>query len=157
MLNDFYSAVAQVSFTLLGLWWLVLQTTWARGWAHVAARRRTSYHLSLYFMLPGVMSLMSLLSSESSTFWRLGFGASSIFGAIEALVFTTGASTRVALSKLLPYAAAILYCAIAVVAMFPGLVDLVGVRVTALHLEGALLSLLLFLGVNLAWMQFFHE
>ena len=45
MLQTFYSTTAQVSFTLLGLWWVVVQfkfDAWADDHVRAAARPATS-------------------------------------------------------------------------------------------------------------------
>jgi hypothetical protein len=50
--------VAQASFTLLALWWVLLQIRHDEWFADTAYRRR-AYDVSLYFLLPGIMSLGS--------------------------------------------------------------------------------------------------
>ena len=59
MLDSFYSTAAQLSFVLLGLWWVVVQFKFDR-WRHDPARRRMAYDISSFFLLPGLMSLTSL-------------------------------------------------------------------------------------------------
>ncbi len=148
-MTDFYSVATQASLTLLGLWWLVL-SAWPEGWAEDAAKRRTGYHVSLYFMLPGMMSALSLLSTDSSFFWRAGFGMACVLGAFESLSF----ATRPGPARSFAFLSGGFYAAGAVIAALPQLVTkLAGDGVTPLHVEGVLLTAILFLGVNLAWMH----
>ena len=56
------------------------------AWADDPRRRRTARHVSLYFLLPGVMSLFAILSSRLTALWRIGFGVSAVLGLVEALL-----------------------------------------------------------------------
>jgi hypothetical protein len=152
VLADFYSAVAQASFTLLGLWWVAVLRAWPEHWVEDPARRRTGYHLSLYFMLPGMMSALSLLSNDSPVFWRTGFAAACAVGAAEAVLLGRGAATAPS-SRWLLYASFVLYLAGGVVAAVPDVVSFAGDDVTPLHVEGVLVTLILFMGMNLAWIH----
>src|SRR5204863_450425 len=62
-LDGFYGAMAQVSFTLLGLWWVVVQFKYS-DLMRDRRRRIQAYDTSLYFVLPGIMSLISQLASS---------------------------------------------------------------------------------------------
>lgn len=55
MFDSFYSTVAQASFTLLGLWWVVLQIRYG-PWMRNPGVRRAVYDISLYFLLPSERS-----------------------------------------------------------------------------------------------------
>jgi hypothetical protein len=54
-------------------------------------------------------------------------------------------------------AAAVLYILIAVVAVMPSVVADLGLSVRPLRVEAVLLTVLVFLGVNVAWMLLFEE
>src|SRR4249919_3825250 len=88
MLTDFYLAFAAASFTLLGLWMIVVQTRHAEWRGHPAHARR-AYAISLQFSLPGIMSLVTLADPDSSLVWRWSFGLVAIGGVI-ALVALDG-------------------------------------------------------------------
>jgi hypothetical protein len=148
VLSEFYSVAAQASLTLLGLWWVVLRA-WPSDWAADPARRATGYHVSLYFMLPAFTSALSLLSTDSSFFWRAGFGLASIVGAVENLTILD----RGIASKWFVYPSVALYVLAGIVAVTPSLVTDLADGVTALHVEGVLLTAILFLGLNLAWLH----
>ena len=72
MLTDFYVAFATVCFTLLGLWIVVVQTRHAE-WRRSAVHQRRAYGVALHFSLPGLMGLLSLIDPASTTLWRVAF------------------------------------------------------------------------------------
>ena len=84
MLNTFYSTVAQLCFALLGLWWVVVQFKHEQ-WMSQPGKRRMAYSISLYFILPGLMCLVSLLAADAKILWRLGFGIAGALGGLESL------------------------------------------------------------------------
>jgi hypothetical protein len=153
MLTDFYIAFGTVCFTLLGLWLIVVQTRHAE-WRGVAAYRRRAYGVALHFSLPGLMSLLALVNPASMTLWRVSFAVVAASGAIVLLLVRgslPGTVGRVA------YAAAVaLYALIAVIAAAPSLVTDVGLPARAVQAE-AVLTLLVFTGVNVAWLLLFEE
>lgn len=60
--------VSSISFTLLGLWWVVVQGR--ETWRMNLARRRMAYVVSLHFVLPGVMSVLALVAPDIGILWR---------------------------------------------------------------------------------------
>ena len=159
MLTSFYQAFAPISFTLLGLWLIVVQTRHAE-WRRSATQRRRTYAITLNFAFPGLMSLLSLVDPRDSTVWRVSFAAVSILGVV-ALVGLAWVSRGGGRSGLLPtvalLTAALLYALVAVVAIAPGVLTGLGIDLTPLRVEAILLSLLVFLGVNVAWLLMFDE
>jgi hypothetical protein len=156
MIETFYVVMAGICFTLLGLWWLVL-TTQHTLWMHYPDRRRLAYHLSLYFALPGAMSLVSLLTPASTYFWRGAFVVMGVFGAIEAVLMLRGGENAVLGSRparLATPIVAVLYVIITVIAFRPSLLESLGIETEATAIEALLLVLLLMLGINLAWLGF---
>lgn len=81
--QSFYGTMAGVSLALLGLWWVVLQlrTTWRR----LPSRRALAYAVTLQFVLPGAMSILSMVAPDQSLIWRSTFAASGITGVIATL------------------------------------------------------------------------
>ncbi|SRR6266498_1270794 len=154
MLTDFYIAFATVCFTLLGLWLIVVQTRHAE-WRGLAVHRRRAYGVALHFSLPGLMSLLSLIDPASTALWRISFAIVAGGGAIV-LAFVRGpAPTRLGTAAYL--AAVILYVLIAIVAAAPSIVADLGVSARPLRVEATLLTILVFLGVNVAWLLLFDE
>lgn len=156
-IQDFYSAASQISFTLLGFWWAVAQFRYA-DWAGDPARRRLAHVVSLLFLLPGVMSLVSMLSGDTPVLWRLTFGGAGVLGLVATLLIVTGTPAEGAGGWLRPaalFVAAPLYALITLFAIWPEFArDWLGLQ--PLQVEGILLSLLVFLGVNLAWSLFWE-
>ncbi len=155
-IQDFYSAASQISFTLLGFWWAVVQFRYA-DWAGNPARRRTAHVVSLLFLLPGVMSLSSMLAGDTGdtrVLWQVSFGAAGLLGLVATLMIVLGAPGEDAgrwLRAGALFVAAPMYALVTLFAIAPGLAsDLLGLQ--PLQAEGILLSLLVFLGANLAWL-----
>lgn len=154
-LADFYSSVAEASFALLGLWWVVLQIR-HRDLLRDPEWRRMGYHISVYFLVIGAMSVVALIT-ESTAFWRIAFGIGGALGGLESLQLIRSRSPVVVrsrlLSSMLPIAVA-LYVLIVVLAIAPNAPQDLGADVSAVAIEGVLFALLLFLGLNLAWLAF---
>lgn len=154
MFETFYQTVAQLCFTLLGLWWIVLQTKY-HEWIGNGERRRMATNISLYFLLPGSMSLFALLSTSVPALWRIAFAIASLLGAIETFLLLLrfqskkGGFSILALAR---WTGLALYLLVALIAFIPPLAQLLGVK--PLVVAGTMLTLLVILGVSLAWAYF---
>jgi len=154
MLTDFYVAFATVCFTLLGLWIIVVQTRHA-DWRRRSVHRRRADGVALHFSLPGVMGLLSLIDPASTTLWRISFAIAAGGGVIVLLLVRGPAPTWLGMAS---YAAAVvLYALIAVVAIAPSVVADLGSSARPLRVEAVLLTIVVFLGVNVAWLLLFDE
>ncbi len=154
MLKDFYVAFATVCFTLLGLWFIVVQTR-HQEWRRSAIHRRRAYAVSLHFALPGVMGLMSLVDPNSKALWRAAFATVAIGGVIVLLAVRGPAPGPLGITA---YAAATFaYGLVAVIALAPSLVDDLGVSVSAARVEAVVLTFLVFLGAHVAWLLLFDD
>ena len=154
MLKDFYLAFSAICFTLLGLWFIVVQTRHA-DWRGDAGHRRRAYGVAMNFSLPGLMSLISLVNPDSSLLWRVSFAVAALGGVLILTVLRGAAPTRFGLAA---YVAAVaLYALIALLAIAPGVIAGVGLAVAAVRVEAVLLTLLVFLDVNVAWLLLFDE
>ena len=147
-MNEFYLTVAGFCFTLIGLWWAVIQTRF-NEWLADARMARLSRAVFLAFLYPGLMSLAAALSGELKILWQLAFILAGVLGAISSLSFAFvahGAALRLYL-----LASALLYLGViagSLIAMFaPTLV----LPLTPLQVEGLLVTLLIAAGVSLAW------
>jgi hypothetical protein len=89
MAQDFYATVAQASFTLLGLWWVLLQIRYDAWFANIDYRRAV-YDISLYFLLPGMMGLGALLAAQQPAIWRGVFGVLGAVGVVESALVIGG-------------------------------------------------------------------
>lgn len=154
MLTDFYVAFATVCFTLLGLWIIVVQTRHA-DWRRSSVHRRRAYGIALHFSLPGLMGLLSLIDPASTALWRVSFAIAAGAGAIVLILVRGPAPTRLGTASYL--AAVLLYALIAIVAIAPSIVPDFGVSARPQRVEAALLTVLVFLGANVAWLLLFDE
>jgi uncharacterized membrane-anchored protein len=157
--ETFYQTVSQVCFTLLGFWLIVLQTKY-QEWSGKVERRRMIINISLYFLLPGTMSLLAMLAIQATVIWRVAFVATSAVGAIETVLMLWSisrsrrrnsrrntTSSRGAL--LMRIVELFLFTLIALVGVFPQVFNRFGL--TALTVAGVLLTLMVVGGVALMW------
>jgi hypothetical protein len=165
MLDVFYGAFSPACFALLGLWLVIVQIR-LRDWQGSAVHRRRAYGVALHFALPGIMSLLALVNPDDSAFWRTSFAIVALGGAIvlatvrgypvrEAASGQPGAAGAGAPARpdqlgLAAYIAGILLYVLIGVLAFVGGSD-------ALRTEAILLTLLLFLGFNVAWLLLFDD
>jgi hypothetical protein len=152
MLDTFYTTVAQASFTLLALWWVLLQIRHDE-WFVDAPYRRSVYDVSLYFLLPGMMSLASLLAVQETSIWRASFAVFGIVGAIEsAFLMARRGPMRAArpLMRAGDVLSLLLYGLVALVALWKELPAELGIDLRPLEVEGLLVAALLLLGITLA-------
>jgi hypothetical protein len=151
MAKEFYATVAQASFTLLGLWWVLLQIR-HDAWFGDVAYRRGVYDISLYFLLPGMMSLGSLLAIEEPTIWRVSFAIMGVLGVIESALLIAGMRglrDRGPLAAVADWVSLVVYAVIVLVALWRGLPQELGLGLLPLQVEGILVTILLFLGITL--------
>ena len=155
MLNQFYAAFAPLSFTVYGLWLIVVQTR-HNEWRRSPAHRRRAYAVSLHFALPGLMSLLALVDPAATSVWRVSFALSAAAGAIILgyLQFSPLPTPPGALWQLESTISISLYVLVALVAAAPGAVKSIG---APLRVEAVLLSLIVFLGINVAWALMFDD
>jgi hypothetical protein len=154
VLKDFYLSFSAVCFTLLGLWLIVVQTRHAE-WRGSALARRRAYGVALHFSLPGLMSLLALVNPDSSVLWRTSFAIVAIGGAVVLIALRGAAVGKIGLTV---YVLAIaLYALIGLLAIAPRIVGSLGLNTAPVRVEAVLLSILVFVGVNVAWLLLFEE
>lgn len=150
-ITAFYGIVSGINFTLLGLWWVAARENLiGRG----ASGRRTGYLVSLQFVIPGTISLLSQVAPEVPALWRVSFAIAGVLGAIGMIMLgpmvgDLQKGPLVAAAVL--FGAAPIYALVAIVAALPGLPRTLGLSVTSLQIEGVLLTLLVLLGTQIAW------
>jgi len=154
MLTEFYIAFATVCFTLLGLWIIVVQTRHA-DWRRLSLYRRRAYGVALHFSIPGVMGLLALIDPVSTQLWRTTFAIAAAGGAVVLLLVRGPAPTWIGMAA---YGVAVmLYILIAVVAIAPRIVRDLGIASLPIRVEAVLLTALVFVGVNVAWLLLFDD
>ena len=147
--SQFYAPFSSTCFVVLGLWLVVIQLRYKewKGDPHMIQR---AFGIGLFFSLPGIMTLISLVNPAAPLLWETSYTLVALGGAgIMALLYTAADNQLAAVAYL---AALVLYLAIGVIA------------ITALtrhsaHMENqvdqVLLCVMLFLGVNVAWLLLF--
>jgi len=154
--NTFYSVLAGLSFTLLGLWWVACQSRMT--WLIDRVGRGMAYVVSLHFALPGAMSLLSLVAPDIPLLWRITFTTAGLAGlAGSGLVAATmrRRSSDAALVGLLQWVAMPVYAVVTVVALAPDIVAGLGLGLAPLQVEGIALVILVLLGTQSAWLVTF--
>jgi hypothetical protein len=154
--NTFYSVLAGLSFTLLGLWWVACQSRMT--WLIDRVGRGMAYVVSLHFALPGAMSLLSLVAPDIPLLWRITFTTAGLAGlAGSGLVAATmrRRSSDAQLVGLLQWVAMPVYAVVTVVALAPDVVAGLGLGLAPLQVEGIALVILVLLGTQSAWLVTF--
>ena len=149
--SDFYQTLSGLSFTLLGLWAVVLELR-SRAAKSDVRERRHIYSVLLFFLLPGLMSLFSMID-DSSLWWRLVFGITASVGTAE-IVFYLQAG-RDGLSRgdiLLRLAGLLAYILIFLVALQPKAAANLGLGLTGIQFEAIFVTVLLVIGVNMVFL-----
>jgi hypothetical protein len=147
MLSAFYTAFSPACFALLGLWMVVVQlriSDWKKSddaeRGHIHQKR--SYAVALHFALPGIMSLLALVNPLDPLYWQVSFVIIA-FGGAAVMYFLRGRieDIPVALDRAVHGAGIVLYLLIGILAI-PHL----------LRVEAILLTILVLLGFNVAWL-----
>lgn len=148
----FYQALAGISFTLLGLWFAVLQFGHG-GWRSDAERHRSGLHIALHFFLPGMASLASMLGvgTGGGVMWRIVFAIAGLVGLFESLSFLRAADGPTALvgQTLRAMDPGLYMLMIAAAFVRPGTFTL-----TPLQIEGMVTGTLFVLGLCYVWLAF---
>jgi hypothetical protein len=154
----FYQAFSPACFTLLALWIVVVQLRLDQ-WQKDPVRQRRAYGVALHFVLPGMMGVLALVDPAVHAFWQVSFAIVALGGALVMAAvrgFPVPAERRSGFRRLpaadrlgvAAYATAIvLYVTIGVLALFGG--------ADVLRTEAVLLTILVFLGFNVAWLLLF--
>lgn len=153
MLETFYATSSSICFALLGLWWVVVQFKYDVFMLD-PKRRRTAYNISLYFVLPGAMSLFALLAVEVTFIWQIAFTIAGVLGIIESIMLLRAKAleNQSALVRAARYAGVVIYFLIVIFALAPGMLRAVGI--TPLYVEGLLQTFIILLGIQFAWLFF---
>jgi hypothetical protein len=151
----FYGIMAGLSFTLLGLWWVACQAR--REWLDERTGRGMAYVVSLHFVLPGAMSLLSLIAPDVPAMWRITFATAGALGllgtAFTIATMRRHAGSDVGVLRVLQWVATPLYAGVTVVAVMPQLVG--GIGLAPIQVEAVLLVVLVLLGTQTAWLVTF--
>jgi hypothetical protein len=145
MLDTFYEAFSPACFSLLGLWLVVVQLR-MNDWQGSNTRKRMSYVVALSFVLPGLMGVLSLVEPQNAVFWRVSFALIAFGGAVGCYL-VRGFPTWDRLGVVGYWIVIALYFAIAILAIIGG--------VNRLRAEAVLVTALIFVNFNMAWLLLF--
>lgn len=147
-LSAFYQLVATTSFTLVGLWWVIVQQRPA--WKSDPVRRRLAAGTYVSFLLPGLMATLAQLSPDTPLLWRISFGACAVLGLVStARLLAVERGQTVGPFRRFRWLAVLVYLAILVLGVAPELAR--GLGWTPLIVGGILLVLLVALAHGLTW------
>ena len=145
---SFYGFFSATCFTLLGLWWNVVQGHPA--WMREDRLRRAVGGVYLAFFLPALMGLFAQVGGTTSpAFWRVSFVVVAGIGLVSTVSLL--GRTRTEDTSAAPYqvVAAGLYVVVALVGVAPGLVEPLGM--TPVQAEAILLIILIVIAHGLVW------
>lgn len=147
-LSAFYSLMAVTCFTLVGLWWTVVERH--PGWKTDRRLRKLAGGVYLSFLLPGLMSTFAQVDPSNPLVWRISFGATAVVGLVTTVLTVqldrTGTRGPFRRNRWL---VAVLYLVVLVLGVSPGLAGLIGL--TPLQAASLALVALIILGHGLAW------
>ena len=148
-LSAFYSLLAGTSFTLVGLWWVVVQSR--PRWRSDPSRRRLAGGTYLSFLLPGLMATLAQVNPDAPLLWRISFGTCAVVGlwSTVGLLRHERSATGMGAFRRFRWVAIVLYLAILVLGVAPELARAAGF--TPLTVGSVLLVLLVVLAHGLTW------
>ncbi|THA41397.1 hypothetical protein [Streptomyces sp. A1547] len=144
--STFYALFSATCFTLVGLWWNVVQSH--ADWMRDPAVRRVVGGIYLSFLLPALMGLFAQVGVEQPQIWRAAFIALSLVGCactLRLLARTRGDDFVIWQQA----GSVLLYALIAVIGAFPELAGHIGL--SPIQAEALMLIGLIVLGHALVW------
>lgn len=145
-LTTFYALVSGTCFTLLGLWWSVVEKhpQWRAG----ARERRFAGGVYLSFLLPATMSLVAQINPTRPLFWRSAFVVAALAGLASLGRLPTGAAgvggdEAAGWRRPTRWVVAALYAVVGLLGAWPeaaGLVGLAPLEAGAVALVGLILA-----------------
>ena len=147
-ISTFYALFSATCFTLVGLWWNVINDR--PGWMADAGARRAVGGVYLTFLLPAVMGLFAQVGgAETPAIWRASFVVVAVIGVLSTLALlarSRDAGRSVAASRV---AAIGVWVLIAVIGFAPELATRIDLK--PIEAEAILLILLVVLGHVTVW------
>lgn len=149
--TSFYQTLTGTSFTLLGLWFGVMQ--FGHGdWRKDPRRHRSTIHIALHFFLPGMVGMGSLLSTplDEGLLWRTVFVLGGAIGVAESVQFIRAphGPTRW-IERTLRAVDPFLYAGLIVTSFLPSTLVL-----TPLQIGGLVTGSLFLTGLVFVWLAF---
>jgi hypothetical protein len=148
-ISTFYALFSATCFTLLGLWWNVLQLNTA--WVGVDDERRAVGGVYLTFLLPALMGLFAQVGgTETPAIWRVSFVGVAIVGCISTLrILRVLRTTSDPQPRAKYFATLAIYLLVAIIGAYPEIAK--GIGILPIQAEAILLILLVLVGHGLVW------
>ena len=148
-ISTFYALFSATCFTLLGLWWNVLQLNSA--WIGVDEERRAVGGVYLTFLLPALMGLFAQVGgAETPAIWRVSFVAVAVVGCISTFRLLRVLRTSSDKKPRLKYLATLgIYVLIAITGAYPEIAEPLDIK--PIQAEAILLILLVLVGHGMVW------
>jgi hypothetical protein len=145
----FYALFSATCFTLLGLWWNVLQLN--SQWIGVDDERKAVGGVYLTFLLPAMMGLFAQVGgAETPVIWRISFVAVAVVGCFSTLRLLRVLRATSDQRPRFKYGATLLiYVFIAIIGAYPEIAEPLDIK--AIQAEAILLILLVLVGHGLVW------
>ena len=148
-ISTFYALFSATCFTLLGLWWNVLQLNSA--WIGNDDERRAVGGVYLTFLLPALMGLFAQVGgAETPAIWRVSFIAVAVVGCFSTLrlirVLRTASDKR---PRAKYVATLVIYVLIAFIGAYPEIAR--KFDMLPIQFEAILLILLVLVGHGMVW------
>ncbi|QLQ16973.1 MAG: hypothetical protein HZY73_16420 [Micropruina sp.] len=148
-LTSFYSLMGATCFTLVGLWWTVVERH--PRWKSDPQRRKLAGGTYLSFLLPGLMSTLATIAPDAPLVWRITFALTAVVGLASTITLIrveTGA-TPAGPFRRHRWLVALVYVLIFVLGVFPEVARALGS--SPIQVAGVLLVLLIVLAHGLTW------
>lgn len=149
-LSAFYQLLAGTSFTLVGLWWVVVDKR--PRWKTDPVRRRLAGGTYVSFLLPGLMATLAQIDRQTPYLWRVSFvlcAGVGLWSTSGLLRLEWSTSEQVGPFRRFRWAVVAIYLAILALGAAPTLAGRLGVA--PLVVGGVLLVLLVVLAHGLTW------
>ena len=147
--NIFYAVTSATCFTLVGLWWSVVQGK--ADWFRDEAKKRLAGGVYASFLIPGLMSLGAQVGGDNGLIWQGVFIVAAIAGMNYSakLISATRIATPNGTFNKYSWAVPALYGVVLFFAVFTNIASLFGLQ--PLQLEALVLCLLILCAHMLAW------
>jgi hypothetical protein len=146
--STFYALFSATCFTLVGLWWNVVQSR--PVWMRDPELRRAVGGVYLAFLLPAMMGLFAQVGgTETPAIWRGSFVLVAVIGVVSTLSLLTRSRDQGTSATLSRVGTIVLYAAVAVIGAFPEIAEPLDIR--PIEAEAFLLILLVAMGHAVAW------
>lgn len=147
-LTAFYTLMSVTCFTLVGLWWTVIERH--ADWKRDPARRKLAGGVYLSFLLPGLMSTFAQVDAGNPFVWRTSFALAALVGLVTTFrLVSIERGGHHGLFRRFRWLVAVLYGLVLLLAVLPPVAGLVGA--TPLQAASIALILLVVMGHGLTW------